>query len=709
MTTPEYDSFAIFPAINVARIGNAKDYYVGSEIPGVYVGKGNPDFEFKVGGKIKPQAARFRIYGYKDNMNLGEIDLSKFNGKVEIKWTVVLANKKAAHKCFTGIKEHNQQSTLRNADWPHDRSTLMAIQEQSLTFNGIGILPDCKEFKPRVYRKYIEDKDNYKFGQQLYLGKMIMEKEGSLLIIGGKGESGSIKEDVLITNYVNNDYWYDDTSDGSVDATVTITTYGENNVIISKELPNREGKSWVLVAPPKYAPGIPNVVSLYQTILETQHPVDPDYPANDPVNYLNSDTKEERKKKMKVNYYRDIHPIFVAVCRNSWVNKMGFMGHGSDKPGNFLSPDLETKLSTPPSGQDDEYKNMREGIFSRVRILPELASTFEYDGQAYDYFMPPLSGNDGDANPSYPDTYLTVTRGQYFLLQKWANGEFEKGNIPPDYNYHYYDIDNGQQKLTYGDHNLDFQDMVAEILGDVSEQDKLVAQVQFLNKAALEWCVGGPFYPGIEMAYLAYDKNTFNDKYDFRINSNMFQPEDINAYMALPWQADFNECNTNWWPAQRPDIVIPIEIYEKSEKRKIQLGDFVKWTRGFRHDEPKDKPKWGDMDMVRVWDRLGFVVEKENILGNNKAFVEVEYADIYGIKVKDYESPTLDDLYDLLKIALQLELSTIPPYLYAMYSIKQKMKIGDIVRYKILHVAAEEMLHASLVANLMVAILYRNL
>ena len=32
------------------------------------------------------------------------------------------------------------------------------------------------------------------------------------------------------------------------------------------------------------------------------------------------------------------------------------------------------------------------------------------------------------------------------------------------------------------------------------------------------------------------------------------------------------------------------------------------------------------------------------------------------------------------------------------------MNIGDIVRYKIRHVAAEEMLHASLVANLMVAI-----
>ena len=33
-----YDRFAIFPALNVARVGNADEYYVGSEIPGVHVG-----------------------------------------------------------------------------------------------------------------------------------------------------------------------------------------------------------------------------------------------------------------------------------------------------------------------------------------------------------------------------------------------------------------------------------------------------------------------------------------------------------------------------------------------------------------------------------------------------------------------------------------------------------------------------------------------
>src|SRR2546421_3415229 len=46
---------------------------------------------------------------------------------------------------------------------------------------------------------------------------------------------------------------------------------------------NLADKSWVLVAPPKYAPGIPNIVSLYRTILETQHPVEKGNPVIDPV------------------------------------------------------------------------------------------------------------------------------------------------------------------------------------------------------------------------------------------------------------------------------------------------------------------------------------------------------------------------------------------------------------------------------------------
>lgn len=58
----------------------------------------------------------------------------------------------------------------------------------------------------------------------------------------------------------------------------------------------------------------------------------------------------------------------------------------------------------------------RLSILSRVRVPADLASSYERSGQAYDYFMPPLSGDDGDAVPGSPDTYLTITRGQYLYV-----------------------------------------------------------------------------------------------------------------------------------------------------------------------------------------------------------------------------------------------------------------------------------------------------
>jgi hypothetical protein len=40
---------------------------------------------------------------------------------------------------------------------------------------------------------------------------------------------------------------------------------------------------------------------------------------------------------------------------------------------------------------------------------------------------------------------------------------------------------------------------------------------------------------------------------------------DITKFMAVPWQADFFECNTHWWPAQRPDSVITAKSVEELE------------------------------------------------------------------------------------------------------------------------------------------------
>ncbi len=62
---------------------------------------------------------------------------------------------------------------------------------------------------------------------------------------------------------------------------------------------------------------------------------------------------------------------------------------------------------------------------------------------------------------------------------------------------------------------------------------------------------------------------------------------------------------------------------------------------------------------------------------------------------------TIEELRSHVALATRIELSTIPPYLYAMYTIKDQ---GSAAARLIASVVVEEMLHVSLTANLMLAI-----
>ena len=62
---------------------------------------------------------------------------------------------------------------------------------------------------------------------------------------------------------------------------------------------------------------------------------------------------------------------------------------------------------------------------------------------------------------------------------------------------------------------------------------------------------------------------------------------------------------------------------------------------------------------------------------------------------------TPKDLQDHLELAISVELATIPPYLFAMYSIEDQSSEAALL---IRSIAAEEMLHAALAANLLLAV-----
>ena len=62
---------------------------------------------------------------------------------------------------------------------------------------------------------------------------------------------------------------------------------------------------------------------------------------------------------------------------------------------------------------------------------------------------------------------------------------------------------------------------------------------------------------------------------------------------------------------------------------------------------------------------------------------------------------TVEDLRSHIELAIKVELSTIPPYLFAMWSIEDQVSEAALL---IKSIVAEEMLHAALAANLLLAV-----
>ncbi|MBO3457319.1 LodA/GoxA family CTQ-dependent oxidase [Aetokthonos hydrillicola Thurmond2011] len=125
---------------------------------------------------------------------------------------------------------------------------------------------------------------------------------------------------------------------------------------------------------------------------------------------------------------------------------------------------------------------------------------------------------------------------------------------------------------------------------------------QNLDRAALELCVGGGFFPGIEGGILLTKPDIYSEP--FRLSHQALSPGSITQRMAVPWQADFFDCQGSWWPAQRPDTVqLPSQSGPPSEG----------WANGIASED----------DLVKNFSKLGFVVSRKNSAGE-VVFVEEE-------------------------------------------------------------------------------------
>ena len=240
--------YKIHPAIGVARVGNSPSkFFVGPELlgsPGMDIGTNGAEAavtKYKSGGKIKRQAARFRIFEYEKVGNkltlTGEV-----TDPAVIEWKVDLVNRKAALDHAVG---NNHPAQPRNTSVT-DRDSLIIRDPRERTIVGksqSGVPFDQGQF----------------LGQTAYLGELRTDAKGRLLVLGGRGASASVPPGLDLPEFANNDGWHDDVSDGPVTAVITLPGQPPKPV---------DAPAWVVVAPPDFAPGVGGIVTLYDVAFQ---------------------------------------------------------------------------------------------------------------------------------------------------------------------------------------------------------------------------------------------------------------------------------------------------------------------------------------------------------------------------------------------------------------------------------------------------------
>jgi hypothetical protein len=465
----------IFPPIGIARIGNSQEWYIGPELPFPAPPPIPSDGKYKDNQcRVRRQAQRFRLWGYFDDNT--DRELTTADGDVQ--WTVYLANAKPVFRGEPGGLIDPGPRTLKNAN---DSAT---FANGTYTYSGKTV--------------------------EVPLGSAVTDTQGRLIVAGGFGTSDTPVGAATnpISYWLETAGWYDDISDGPVNATIVVGGQTFNAV-----------GAWVICPPPRYAPSTYSIITLYDTMRQVA--ID--------LGLL--------PQPGQPSFVKDIWPILTRAIGMLRVSALTF------GPGDHGS--LSTVIP-PGAGQD----GARSAIF----------------GQLANPNPPPAGGNmpllnAGGVLPilNEQDVAPTLRKFQYTQMQSWSQGTFTN-DWPP-------------------------------VAPTVLTPDGL-------TQAALENCVGAPFYPGIEATLTVRDGSI---KYvePFRFDQTGMKPGDVTKGMARPWQADFTACtggnaadSPDWWPAARPDGVYP-----------VAGGGAQDWTRSL-------VTGGNPQQMVDNWFRLGFVVDQ---------------------------------------------------------------------------------------------------
>ena len=518
-------SARIHPGIGVARIGDSEqEFLIGPEIQGATSSESLRDDD----GALKRQAARFRVYGYDEDDNVVAELTSE---SAEISWTVHVANRKAQWYRFTAALDVPEAAATDNRCIRRNREIKDAARQSLVIDPGPKSIAGISQAGQPEFGL---DGGRFK-GVDVSLGELRTDERGRLLVLSGPGRSESPSLAPLVIDgdddsFNNADDWFDDSSDGPVNARV---------VVDGREIPV-EG-AWVVVAPPNYAPDVISWRTMTDLLLDL---------------YVDNGWLP---KPTPVRFFADVFPILQRLSNLQWVNA-GFAAlFGRGRPMDFDAPQFVEKLAAPPTGDGaDPYRDLRQQLFNAFRPLTSPV----HEPRLWPWIYGDAFGSFGQASPR---NSLALPKLQAWILDQWRDGTFvrDEAQVPvaaiedvplseqpgmldrTAMAYCLADAFHPGCELTWPMRHLSLYKSPFRIHQRPDDQPEVDLGPQLTPTNALG--LSGPLHAQ--------------------------PPGGLTRWMALPWQADTAFCRSGYqpdydpyvptfWPARVPNQVLSQECYE---------------------------------------------------------------------------------------------------------------------------------------------------
>ena len=597
---------AIFPAIGFSRVGNADDWFLAPEVPGLL---NEPDGGFKdARGRIKKQVQRFRLYGYDDQGRVvREIDAAQAN------WSVHVANTKAAWYGFVNALDQGDNAPgvpnpQRNAFIPlAKRDAMLCIDPGAVQISGTSTNAAGGDAKYKMQGRFWQTLD-------VTLGHLRTDDKGRLLVFAADGVSRSALPQNPVRDFTNNDGWHDDWADGWVKASISV-----------------DGQqfdcepAWVVCCGPKFAPQLEPIVTLYDA-------------AREPMIALG----QLSAPADRVSFRRDVLPILRRAGTMQWVAAASFLGAAWHDIGDLSDPKVIETLAKPT----DDSKAERRKVFDAFR---------KPGGDDRRANAVPIMLGDGVNYPDSAHSWLTLTPTQYRVLTLWADGKFEAD----------YTDAKADAVKTLDDLPVELRpEAMTRAALDACSGGAFHPGVEITWPIRHKELYRAPSDIKLPFRIALSNRKSLNQDLGLQLNAdNVFAgnpqkpdqgkpigpqaPGDLTRWMGVPWQGDAFSCQAVltatgfptpvWWPALLPVDVLPEAFYQQmmrtdltEEERLRFYHTRVPWARGAAGIGLHVEAGYTDglRRMIELWTRMGVVVKRPGPKGlpgvPEQVFVEVQ-------------------------------------------------------------------------------------